>query len=110
MCEILADHENQGHSKTEATPTRAVSERLILLRQPLTFNPTICVLEALLAYERAVERGQEITEARLSGQEYLLERRLFRRRSTREVIERDRKGRLRVDALRVPDVVALRRA
>ena len=33
-----------------------------------------------------------MTEARLRGQEYLLERRLFRRRSTGEVIERDRKG------------------
>jgi hypothetical protein len=33
-----------------------------------------------------------VTEARLRGQEYLLERRLFRRRSTGEVIEQDRKG------------------
>jgi hypothetical protein len=33
-----------------------------------------------------------VTEARLRGQQYLLERRLFRRRSTGEVIERDRKG------------------
>jgi hypothetical protein len=57
-----------------------------------SFNTTICVLEALLAYERAVGGSQEIIEARLCGQEYLLERRLFRRRSTGEVIERDRKG------------------
>jgi hypothetical protein len=33
-----------------------------------------------------------VTRARLHGQEYLLERRLFRRRATGEVIERDRKG------------------
>ena len=33
-----------------------------------------------------------MTEARLRGQEYLLERRLCRRLSTGEVIERDRKG------------------
>jgi hypothetical protein len=33
-----------------------------------------------------------VTSARLRGQAYLLERRLFRRRSTGEVIERDRKG------------------
>jgi hypothetical protein len=33
-----------------------------------------------------------VTAARLRGHEYLLERRLFRRRSTGEVIERDRKG------------------
>ena len=57
-----------------------------------SFNTTICVLEALLAYERAAGGSPEIIEARLRGQEYLLERRLFRRRSTGEVIERDRKG------------------
>jgi hypothetical protein len=33
-----------------------------------------------------------VIAARLRGQEYLLERRLLRRRSTGEVIERDRKG------------------
>ena len=57
-----------------------------------SFNTTICVLEALLGHERAVGASPEVTEARLGGQEYLLERRLFRRRSTGEVIERDRKG------------------
>jgi hypothetical protein len=57
-----------------------------------SFNTTICVLEALLAYERAGGGSQEIIEVRLRGQEYLLERRLFRRRSTGEVIARDRKG------------------
>ena len=57
-----------------------------------SFNTTICVLEALVAYERAVGGSQEIIDARLRGQEYLLERHLFRRRSTGEVIERDRKG------------------
>ena len=57
-----------------------------------SFNTTICVLEALLEYERAVRASPEVTGARIRGQEYLLERRLFRRRSTGEVIERDRKG------------------
>jgi hypothetical protein len=57
-----------------------------------SFNTTICVLEALLEYELAGGSSPEVTEARLRGQEYLLERRLFRRRSTGEVIERDRKG------------------
>jgi len=56
------------------------------------FNTTICVLEALFEHERTVGGGPEVTEARLRGQEYLLERRLLRRRSTGEVIERDRKG------------------
>jgi hypothetical protein len=57
-----------------------------------SFNTTICVLEALLEYELAGGSSAEVAEARLRGQEYLLERRLFRRRSTGEVIERDRKG------------------
>jgi hypothetical protein len=57
-----------------------------------SFNTTICVLEALLAHERAPGPSRQVTEARLRGQEYLLERRLLRRRSTGEVIERDRKG------------------
>jgi len=57
-----------------------------------SFNTTICVLEALLEHERTGGGTPEVTEARLRGQEYLLERRLFRRRSTGEVIERDRKG------------------
>ena len=57
-----------------------------------SFNTTICVLEALLGYERAVEGDAEVRQARLRGEEYLLERRLFRRKSTGEVIERDRKG------------------
>jgi hypothetical protein len=57
-----------------------------------SFNPTICVLEALLEHEQAAGGTPEVTSARLRGQEYLLERRLLRRRSTGEVIERDRKG------------------
>jgi hypothetical protein len=57
-----------------------------------SFNTTICVLEALLEHERATGGSPEVTEARVRGQEYFLERRLFRRRSTGEVIERDRKG------------------
>ncbi|MGH7723191.1 MAG: hypothetical protein ACRENL_10250 [Candidatus Dormibacteria bacterium] len=57
-----------------------------------SFNTTICVLEALLEHELHVGASPQVTEARLRGQEYLLERRLLRRRSTGEVIERDRKG------------------
>jgi hypothetical protein len=57
-----------------------------------SFNTTICVLEALLEYERAAGASHAVTGARLRGQEYLLERRLFRRRSTGEAIEHDRKG------------------
>ncbi len=57
-----------------------------------SFHATICVLEALLEHERSAGSSSEVTAARLRGQEYLLERRLFRRRSTGEPVE-DRKAR-----------------
>ncbi|HEX5476160.1 MAG TPA: hypothetical protein VFX12_15990 [Vicinamibacterales bacterium] len=57
-----------------------------------SFNTTICVLEALLEYEHTTGPDPGVTAARLRGQEYLLERRLFRRRSTGEAIAHDRKG------------------
>jgi hypothetical protein len=50
-----------------------------------SYHTTICVLEGLLEYERAAGSAPEITEARRQGEEYLLERGLFRRRSTGEV-------------------------
>lgn len=56
-----------------------------------SFNTTICVLEALLAYERAFGPHPDVTAARLRGHEYLLERRLMRRLSTGEII-RDRQS------------------
>ena len=52
-----------------------------------SFNTTICVLEALLEYELAGGSSAEVTEARLRGQEYLLERHLLRRRTTGEVVD-----------------------
>jgi hypothetical protein len=55
-----------------------------------SFNTTICVLEALLEYELGGGSSAEVKDARLRGQEYLLERRLFRRRSTGEVIDYDK--------------------
>ncbi len=50
-----------------------------------SFHTTICVLEGLLEYERAVGSTPEVAAARRRGEEYLLERGLFRRRSTGEV-------------------------
>jgi hypothetical protein len=60
--------------------------------QRSSFNTTICVLEALLEYEGATEGDPAVTEARHRGEDYLLKRRLLRRLSTGEVIQRDRKG------------------
>ncbi|HUG12700.1 MAG TPA: hypothetical protein VMM36_16920 [Opitutaceae bacterium] len=57
-----------------------------------SFNTTICVLEALLEHELRAGSSPRMTAARLRGQEYLLDRRLFRRLSTGEIIERDRKS------------------
>ena len=61
-----------------------------------SFHTTICVLEGLLEYERAIgaksthshsddAHAKEIAAARRCAEEYLLERRLFRRRSTGEI-------------------------
>lgn len=51
--------------------------------QRASFDSTLCVLEGLLGYERAVgEVDVALTQARRRGEEYLLERNLFRRRST----------------------------
>jgi hypothetical protein len=50
-----------------------------------SFHTTICVLEGLLEYERAVGSAPEVGSARRRGEEYLLERSLFRRRSTGEL-------------------------
>jgi hypothetical protein len=51
-----------------------------------SFHSTICVLEGFLEYERVNGPRAAVTTARERGQEYLLERRLFRSRSTGQVI------------------------
>ena len=52
-----------------------------------SFDSTICVLEGLLAFEQAAaDAPAEITQARRRGEEYLLERNLFRRKSTGELV------------------------
>jgi hypothetical protein len=54
-----------------------------------SFHTTICVLEGLLEYERAAGSTPAITAARPKGEAYLLERALFRRRSTGEVASQE---------------------
>ena len=51
-----------------------------------SFGTTINVLEGLLEHERAVGGSPVVAQARRRGEAYLLERRLFRRKSTGEVI------------------------
>jgi hypothetical protein len=54
-----------------------------------SFATTINVLEGLLAHERATGGSPESITARRRGEEYLLERKLFRRKSTGEVVKPD---------------------
>ncbi len=56
-----------------------------------SFHTTICVLEGLLAVEKARGATAAVSDARVRGQEYMLTRHMFRRLSTGEVIT-DRKG------------------
>jgi hypothetical protein len=52
-----------------------------------SFATTINVLEGLLAYERATGGSAELVAARRRGEEYLLERKLLRRKSTGEIVK-----------------------
>jgi hypothetical protein len=52
-----------------------------------SFHTTIRVLEGLLAHERATGGSAESIAARSRGEEYLLERKLFRRKSTGDVVD-----------------------
>lgn len=54
-----------------------------------SFHSTICVLEGLLEYERATGGTPGSITARERAEEYLLERRLMRRKSTGGVITDD---------------------
>lgn len=58
-----------------------------------SFHTTICVLEALLEHERRVGERRDTRAARRRGEEYLLQRGLFRRLSTGEPLQHDRKDR-----------------
>lgn len=51
-----------------------------------SFDTTICVLEGLLVHERATGGSERSIAARRRGEGYLLERKLFRRKTTGEVV------------------------
>lgn len=77
---LLGEQLGDGGWNCDAPPSRVSS-----------FNSTICVLEGLLEYEAASGGPSAVRQARLRGQEYLLERRLFKSLSTGKAITRDRK-------------------
>jgi hypothetical protein len=52
-----------------------------------SFDTTLVVLDGLLEFERTTGGSGEVREARAAAEEYLLERGLFRRRSTGEVVD-----------------------
>jgi hypothetical protein len=68
---LLADQLTDGGWNCDAPASRCAS-----------YHSTICVLEGLLAYERAVGGDAAVTEARRRGESYLLDRGMYRRRST----------------------------
>ena len=75
---LLGEQLEDGGWNCEAPPSRRSS-----------FHTTICVLEGLLAYEKAKGVIPAVNAARLRAQEYLLERRMFRSLSSGEVIDPD---------------------
>jgi hypothetical protein len=75
---LLHEQLEEGGWNCEAPPSTRSS-----------FHTTICVLEGFLEYEKAKGATTAVQDARLRGQEYLLERRMFRSRSTGEVIDSD---------------------
>jgi len=77
---LLGEQLEDGGWNCDAPPSKRSS-----------FNSTICVLEGLWEYEKAKGGSSTVKAARLRGQEYLLERRLFRSLSTGKIITRDRK-------------------
>lgn len=73
---LLREQLEDGGWNCEAPPSRRSS-----------FHSTLCVLEGLLEYERAQGAMPAVREARHRGQEYLLERGLFRSLSTGKMID-----------------------
>ncbi|GGD60740.1 hypothetical protein [Paenibacillus nasutitermitis] len=75
---LLREQLEDGGWNCDAPPSRRSS-----------FHSTICVLEGLLEYEKANGADAVVTEARIRGQEYLIDRGMFRSRSTGKVIDRN---------------------
>ena len=77
---LLQEQLSDGGWNCDAPPSRRSS-----------FHTTICVLEGLLEYETAKGPRPDVTARSPSRTGYLLERRLFRSRSTGQIITRDRR-------------------
>jgi hypothetical protein len=75
--QLLAEQLQDGGWNCEAPQSRRSS-----------FHTTICVLEGLLEYERAGRKSAAVSKARKRGEEYLLERGMFRSLRTGKVIDK----------------------
>jgi hypothetical protein len=75
--QLLAEQLQDGGWNCEAPQSRRSS-----------FHTTICVLEGLLEYERARRKSAAVSKARKRGEEYLLERGMFRSLRTGKVIDK----------------------
>lgn len=76
LARLLNEQLEDGGWNCEAPPSTRSS-----------FHSTICVLEGLLQYEKANGETPEVTQARLRGQDYLLQRHLLQSLATGEVID-----------------------
>lgn len=74
---LLSEQLEDGGWNCEAPPSQRSS-----------FHSTICVLEGLLAYERARGATAKVADARARAEHYLLERRMLRSLTSGEVIDR----------------------
>jgi hypothetical protein len=74
---LLDEQLEDGGWNCEAPPSKRSS-----------FHSTICVLEGLLEYEKTCGPSQAVTDARIRGANYLLERRMLRSLTSGEVIDR----------------------
>jgi hypothetical protein len=74
---LLSEQLEDGGWNCEAPPSQRSS-----------FHSTICVLEGLLAYERARGATAKVADARARAERYLLERRMLRSLTSGEVIDR----------------------
>jgi hypothetical protein len=75
--QLLAEQLEDGGWNCEAPKSRRSS-----------FHTTICVLEGLLAYERAGRKSAAVRKARKKAEQYLLERRMFRSLRTGKIIDK----------------------
>jgi len=83
--QLLGEQLEDGGWNCEAwpfVPTKRPSSRRS------SFHTTICVLEGLLEYERAGGKSAAVTKARKRGENYLLERGMFRSLRTGKVIDK----------------------